>query len=313
VNELPHSFSRILLPVDGSFQSKVAIDMTLLISKIFDSKVTVMHVVPNEVLSLANRIYVPRENFAPISTATGQFPRTIIVPPTKEYLIPDEVVNEVIAGYEENGENLLSEAVSLFAKEGIVAVQKLEKQNSATDAILEEVERGNYDCVIMGNSGNEEDESDLHLGSVAAKVSNSNLTDILVTRKKADLQSIILAVDGTEKDVKAIEQTNILAKAAKSRVILINVQEKLLSKFGQTAKDIGLEILKRTVVMLPDIEVVQKLMSGDPANSIVEEAKQDDADLVILRRGGNGRFANLLGSVSDHVLRHATVSVLIIK
>ena len=35
---MPHSFNRILLPIDGSYQSKVAVDMTLLISKFFDSE-----------------------------------------------------------------------------------------------------------------------------------------------------------------------------------------------------------------------------------------------------------------------------------
>ena len=170
-------------------------------------------------------------------------------------MIPEEVVNEATASYEEDGENLLSETSSLFAKEGIIIEQKLEKQNSAADAIIEETANGNYDCVIMGNSGNEEDESDLHLGSVAARVSASNLTNILVTRKKADLRSIMLAVDGTEKDERAIEQTYILAKAAKSKVFFINVQEKSLSKFGAKTKDFGLQILKRTADMLPEIEV----------------------------------------------------------
>ncbi len=151
-------------------------------------------------------------------------------------MIPDEVVNEATASYVENGENLLSETASLFAKEGIIIEQKLEKQNNVADAIIEETANGNYDCVIIGNSGNEEDESDLHLGSVAARVSASNLTNILVTRKKADLRSIMLAVDGTEKDEKAIEQTYILAKAAKSKVVLLNVQEKSLSKFGPKIK-----------------------------------------------------------------------------
>ncbi len=65
--------------------------------------------------------------------------------------------------------------------------------------------------------------------------------------------------------------------------------------------------------MLPEIEVDQKLMFGDPATSIIEAAKQADVDLIILSRGGHGRFSSLLGSVSDHVLRHATVSVLIVK
>ena len=307
------SFSRILLPVDRSFQSKVAIDTTLLISKLFSSKVTAVHVVSNLLLTLPNRIYVSRDSFAPISTATGQFPRTVIVPSSSEYLISDEIVNEATARYEEDGENLLSETAALFAKEGITIDHKLEKQNNAADAIIEETGRGNYDCTIIGNSGNEEDESDMHLGSVAARITASNLTNVLVTRKKVDLGRILVAVDGTEKDEKVIEQTKILAKAVGAKVILLNVQEKSLLKFGPKIKDFGFQILKRTSSMLPEIEVDQKLMFGDPASSIIDAAQQDNVGLIILSRGGHGRLSILLGSVSDHVLRHATMSVLIVK
>ncbi|HUK84745.1 MAG TPA: universal stress protein [Candidatus Acidoferrum sp.] len=310
---MQHSFSRILLPIDTSFQSEVATETALTISKLFSSKITVMHVVPNQIPTLPNRIYVSRDSFAPISTATGQFPRTLIVPEPKEYLIPDEVVNEATASYVENGEDLLSETAALFAKEGINAEQKLEKQNDIADTIIEETISGNYDCVIIGNSGNEEDESDLHLGSVAARVSTSNLTNIMVTRKKPDLKSILLAVDGTEKDERAIENTYVLAKATKSKVVLLTVQEKSLSRFGPKIGDFGLQILKRATNMLPEIEVDQKLMFGDPASLIIDIAKQAEVDLIILSRGGHGRFRSLLGSVSDHVLRHATVTVLIVK
>jgi len=310
---MQNSFSRILLPIDASSQSEVAIETALTISKLFNSKVTIMHVVPNQILTLPNRIYVSRDSYAPISTATGQFPRTLIVPETKEYLIPDEVVNEAISSYLENGENLLSDTAALFAKEGITVEQKLEKQNDTADKIIEETATGNYDCVIMGNSGNEEDESDLHLGSVAARVSASNFTNIIVTRKKSDLRRILLAVDGTEKDKKAIEQTFILAKAAKTKVVLLNVQEKALSRFGPKIEEFGQQILNRTVSMLSEIEVEEKLLFGDPANSIIEVAKQAEVDLIILSRGGHGRLRSLLGSVSDHILRHATVTVLIVK
>lgn len=310
---MQHSFSRILLPVNRSFQSEIAVDATLLISKLLSSKVTIMHVVSNELLSLPSRNYVSRDSYAPINTATGQFPRTVIIPSTAEYLIPEEVVNETIASDVEDGENLLSEINSIFAKEGIAVEQKLEKQNSVADAIIEETAKGNYDCVIMGNSGNEEDESDLHLGSVAARVSASNLTNIIVTRKKVDLAKIMLAVDGSEKDEKAIEQTYTLAKTAKSKVLLFNAQEKSISKLGSKAKDFGLQILKHAADMLPEIEVTQSLVSGDPATSIIEAAKQANVDLIVLHRGGHGRFSHLLGSVSDHVLRHTSVNVLIVK
>jgi len=148
---------------------------------------------------------------------------------------------------------------------------------------------------------------------VAARVSASNLTSIMVTRKKADLRSILLAVDGSEKDEKTIEQTYFLAKAAKSKVVLLNVQEKSLSRFGSKIRDFGLQILKHAASMLPETEIDQKLIFGDPASSIIEIAKQADVDLIILGRGGHGRLTDLLGNVSDHVLRHASVTVLIVK
>ena len=66
--------------------------------------------------------------------------------------------------------------------------------------------------------------------------------------------------------------------------------------------------------MIEGIPLEQKLTSGDPAKVIIKTAEQTDADLIIMNSGGIGAFKRLfIGSVSDHVLHHATVSVLLIK
>jgi nucleotide-binding universal stress UspA family protein len=53
---------------------------------------------------------------------------------------------------------------------------------------------------------------------------------------------------------------------------------------------------------------------GEPGPAIVEAATAEDADLVIVGSHGRGRVGRfLIGSVSDHVIRHATAPVLVVR
>nr|WP_255420833.1 universal stress protein [Methanosarcina sp. MSH10X1] len=56
------------------------------------------------------------------------------------------------------------------------------------------------------------------------------------------------------------------------------------------------------------------VVEGDPANEILEFAEQNKVDIIVmgtLGKGGLERF--LLGSVTDKVVRHSKVSVLVVK
>jgi nucleotide-binding universal stress UspA family protein len=53
---------------------------------------------------------------------------------------------------------------------------------------------------------------------------------------------------------------------------------------------------------------------GEPGPAIVEAAHAEDADLVIVGTRGRNRVERfVLGSVSDHVVRHAACPVLIVR
>jgi nucleotide-binding universal stress UspA family protein len=307
-------FKNILLPIDGSLQSKIAQEMALFIGKTFSSQVTVIHVVSDEFLTFSGRNYILRENYAPISNATGQFPRALNLPETKEYVIPEEVIREVNEEYKVKAQGLLVQSAALFTQEGIAVKEKLVEATDIAESVIAEAETGNYDLVVMGNSGAEENEVDLHLGSIAAKVSLNVRIPILVVRSKREVKKILIPVDGSVKDEKTLQNASAMAKATGSKVVLLHVQEKSLLKLKMEIKEIGFQILKNASEMLEGIQLEQKLVSGDPAKSILETSVQDDVDLIIMNGGGHEFLRpRLFGSVSDHVLRHAAVPVLLVK
>ncbi|MCK5259104.1 MAG: universal stress protein, partial [Thermoplasmatales archaeon] len=54
--------------------------------------------------------------------------------------------------------------------------------------------------------------------------------------------------------------------------------------------------------------------SGDPADEILMSAKKHEADIIVLGYKGYGKEGRfLLGSVTDKVVRHAGVSVLVVR
>jgi nucleotide-binding universal stress UspA family protein len=54
------------------------------------------------------------------------------------------------------------------------------------------------------------------------------------------------------------------------------------------------------------------VVRGDPAESIIQTAESEKADLIVMGRRGRGKLQGLLmGSVSERVARHAQVPVLL--
>jgi nucleotide-binding universal stress UspA family protein len=309
---LEQSFKSILIPIDGSLQSRISQEMAVFIGRLLRSQITLMHVVENELLTLG-QAYILRENYVPISTATGQFPRTLNLPKTRENIFPEEVIREVTEQYREIGKEILKNSASLFAQEGIVVKEKLVEGTDIAETIIAEAEKGKYDLIIMGNS-NGENELDLHLGSIAQKVALNVKASIMVVRKKGEVRKILIPVDGSEKDEKVLQKARMIAKAAESEIVLLHVQETSIFKLRSEVKEIGIQILNHTSSMIEGTQFEQKLVHGDPAKAIIETAEQADIDLIVMSSGRLGTLGRVfLGSVSNHVLHHATVPVLLVK
>lgn len=65
---------------------------------------------------------------------------------------------------------------------------------------------------------------------------------------------------------------------------------------------------------LPDADVTTQVFVGSPDQTIVEEAQNWGADLIVVGSHGYGFWSRaLLGSVSNSVLNHAPCSVLVVR
>ena len=81
-------------------------------------------------------------------------------------------------------------------------------------------------------------------------------------------------------------------------------KEKAMGSLSKVTKEIGYAVKK------VDIAVE----SGDPADEILMAAKKHGSDLIVIGYKGYGKEGRfLLGSVTDKVVRHAGISVLVVR
>jgi len=146
------------------------------------------------------------------------------------------------------------------------------------------------------------------------------------------MKKMLVAYDGSDASKKAIEMC---LKCADNddEVVLLTVIPAELSESSFTKmllptidlssvvesgsfKDKTMENLSKIVKEIEqNVKKVEAVVeSGDPADEILITAKRQTADMIILGYKGYGKEGRfLLGSVTDKVVRHASVSVLVVR
>jgi nucleotide-binding universal stress UspA family protein len=72
--------------------------------------------------------------------------------------------------------------------------------------------------------------------------------------------------------------------------------------------------LARTVAALPTSKVTELIEAGDPADVICRTAERLGTDVIVVGSHGRTGLGRLfLGSVSEHVVRHAPCPVLVVR
>jgi nucleotide-binding universal stress UspA family protein len=283
-------FEKILVPVDGSRPSLEATEMAVDVAKNFDSKVTVIHVVPHEV-----RHPQTREGY-------------------KAAQMPEAVRKDLEGMFLQIGERALGDAKALFQGEKVPVDTMFEEFADPAETILDVAQEKKSDLVIMGNRGSSEIE-DLELGGIAEKVSGHANCPVLIIKKKSSLTKILVAVDGSEDSKKAMKCAIEISKKFGSDVTILNVVRMLIPQMDkEEAKMRAQQILSQAEAQANDVIVRKRIVFGHPVKEIVKIAKEESFDVVALgSRGSSPAKRFVLGSVSQSVARVAPCSVLIAR
>lgn len=142
-----------------------------------------------------------------------------------------------------------------------------------------------------------------------------------------DMKNILVATDGSETSNKALMEARKLAECMGSKVSIINVASDLVAhpylmnreygiKTNEDLMKLGKELLAESLKIFEGFTgVVDTIIkSGDAGREIIAEAERGDYDLIVMGNRGLGAFSRvMLGSVSNKVLNHVEIPVLIVR
>lgn len=142
-------------------------------------------------------------------------------------------------------------------------------------------------------------------------------------------KKILVAVDGSDPSLHALEVAVGVAKQNKAELILVTVVPPIppmvegdmphyAPDFSNDLKESYNRMLssqkKEVEAKNPNLKVKAVITEGNPARKIIDESRKLDVDLIIMgNRGKSGIFSWMLGSVSRQVTDACTVPVLVVK
>ncbi len=142
------------------------------------------------------------------------------------------------------------------------------------------------------------------------------------------MRRILVATDGSDSASRAVQRAAELSRALEAELVVLTVgRAKLSADEAVQARRLGidpgdlLESFSQNILAtarlaaknagVPAVRALECI--GDPAETILDALRSEDADTVVLGRRGRGRLAGLLlGSVSQKVATLAPCSVVLV-
>lgn len=141
-------------------------------------------------------------------------------------------------------------------------------------------------------------------------------------------KKILVPLDGSDLAKKILPQVVSLAKGMKAQVVLLTVGDvsrleeivdaapsvstaQIAKSFKMTAEK---NLVKAAAILKKKgLKVTTVYREGSPAQEIIKYASKAKCNLIAMATHGSGEVAWVLGSVTEKVISHATVPVLITR
>ena len=244
--------------------------------------------------------------------------------------LPDSVSieNSEFASQCSTSANVILDYAETYLKEmGLNVAQKIKICGEAVDTILDLVDSGKYDFVVLGSHGKKGIQK--WLGSVSQEVASSANISSYISKNNNNRKKVLFAVDNSELSAKVVLNSLNFLNLEDKEIYLATVYEvpDYLFLEGNVDSTWILEIEKKqeqaSRLLLNSFEksfiekgfqVNDKLIfRGVPSQEIINFSNKEDIDLVVTgirTRKHLSKF--LLGSVSKRILENVKSDVLIV-
>lgn len=245
--------------------------------------------------------------------------------------LPDNVIVEA-DGFNNTCANIADDILTFTKKEieanGILCGETIKQCGSAVESIIEQSTKEKYDLILMGSHGKKGIQK--WLGSVSREIAYSEGLSTYISKKENSGRKILFATDGTDSANLAITRALADLNLEDKEIYLCTVNEtadmlflngtldsnwilaieEQQQKFSQKTLQNLIERFKHKGLFVSEGVV----LSGNPAQKILDYAAAKEADLIVTGSRGKTKMQDfLLGSVSKKILENSQSDVLIVK
>lgn len=123
----------------------------------------------------------------------------------------------------------------------------------------------------------------------------------------------LVGIDGSAESDEAVRTVDRLLAGSVHRVVLVAVVEAEAGEFADEDRQRQhRELLtERSRWLAESTTPVLEIASGQPARVLLDIARTEQVDILVVGRRGKGLSRRVLGSVADHLVKHATQPVLL--
>ncbi|MGH2723642.1 MAG: universal stress protein [Actinomycetota bacterium] len=202
------------------------------------------------------------------------------------------------------GASVLRDVTAEFG--GRASLRCLLREGDPTEQLIDLAREEDADLIVVGNRGMGRRAL---LGAVPSKVAHRAPCSVLIAHTAGGdhgepYRRIVIGTDGSPTATRAVGEGLDLARMVGAEVLVVHA--------GDPAR--GAEVLERT---LRDVTVDEppetRTASGEPAGALIEVAREEDADLIVVGNRGMTGARRFLTSVPSRVAHHAPCHVLLVK
>lgn len=203
------------------------------------------------------------------------------------------------------------DAAAILRSKGVDA-ESISTEGDPARQISEIARTHHSDLVILGAKGSGS-VSRVLLGSTAESVMGRVEASVLVVRTPPRAERVLVATDGSAASHQAVAHALRYAGRKHAEVTVQHVLDAHEDAQSLPSEGLLKSVIEKLELPTPP-HVTYVLDAGRPARKIVERAKRENADLIVLGARGLGRISGaLLGSVSHRVANAAHTNVLVVR